>query len=188
VSEASEAEDEGEEEYGNDDEEDEDSDDDSDDEGHVVYEMAEAVQPVRAAAVRSHQVIQAVKGSIVTITRQAPPPIPTRSAARNSRYSLPPTMDVPSPTIQAVSRNARSESLSEFNATRLKRDDDGDDDGTIYSKHTSSIFTSAQGNRWSMAPTEDVSILDDDSASMISHDVGSKVVQDHQESRATAQA
>jgi hypothetical protein len=172
--------------------------------------VAAAVQPVRRAP-------QLVKGSIVTIKRQGPPPpIPARSAARSERYSLPALAEPASPAIRAVARGVRSESVSEGAAAAATRvggelgalrvravtvgasdkaekeyapatspiepaapaaaelaaavdDDEADDadDGTIYSKHTSSIFTAAQGNRWSMAPTEDVSMLDDDGAASI---------------------
>ncbi|KAK7998049.1 hypothetical protein PG989_006089 [Apiospora arundinis] len=74
-----------------DDEDDEDeTDNDEDDEEFedaeepVVYEVATA-QPPRMAIVAS-QAVQ-VKGSVVTIPRRVPPPLPTRSAARLSRQN-----------------------------------------------------------------------------------------------------
>ncbi|KAK8051359.1 hypothetical protein PG993_002744 [Apiospora rasikravindrae] len=77
-----------------DDEDDEDDQDDSDDdddgeefedaEEPVVYEVATA-QPPRMAIVAS-QAVQ-VKGSVVTIPRRVPPPLPARSSARLSRQN-----------------------------------------------------------------------------------------------------
>jgi hypothetical protein len=66
-----------------DDEDDELDDDDDDDEPVVVFEVASAVQPVRTAVVSS-QVVQA-KGSIVTIPKRIPPPLPLRNPARSSQ-------------------------------------------------------------------------------------------------------
>ncbi|KAI5463303.1 hypothetical protein BGZ63DRAFT_188826 [Mariannaea sp. PMI_226] len=64
---------------------DDDSDDQSeDDEEPVVFEVA-AVQPARTQAVAS-RVIHA-KGSVVTIPKRLPPPLPMRSPARTSRSS-----------------------------------------------------------------------------------------------------
>lgn len=57
--------------------------DDDDDEPVVVFEVASAVQPVRTAVVSS-QVVQA-KGSIVTIPKRIPPPLPLRNPARSSQ-------------------------------------------------------------------------------------------------------
>lgn len=62
---------------------DEDADDD-DEEEPVVFEVATA-QPPRMAIVAA-QAVQA-KGSVVTIPRRVPPPVPTRSPARLSRRS-----------------------------------------------------------------------------------------------------
>lgn len=85
-----------------DDEDDEDNQDDTDDEVDeddkdededeefedaeepVVYEVATA-QPPRMAIVASQAV--AVKGSVVTIPRRVPPPLPARSSARLSRQN-----------------------------------------------------------------------------------------------------
>ncbi|KAI1433021.1 hypothetical protein GGR50DRAFT_688569 [Xylaria sp. CBS 124048] len=60
-----------------------DSDDGLDEEEAVVIEVATAQAPTRVAMVRT-QVMQA-KGAVVNIPKRAPPPLPTRSAARNSR-------------------------------------------------------------------------------------------------------
>ncbi|QLI63837.1 SH3 domain-containing YSC84-like protein 1 [Metarhizium brunneum] len=67
-------------EYDTNDADDEDDLDDSDEEP-VVFEVAQ-VQPTRTRAVAS-RMIQA-KGSVVTIPKRVPPPLPTRSPARNS--------------------------------------------------------------------------------------------------------
>ncbi|KAK8042636.1 hypothetical protein PG994_013119 [Apiospora phragmitis] len=75
-----------------DDEDDQDNTDDDDVDGEefedaeepVVYEVATA-QPPRMAIVAS-QAVQ-VKGSVVTIPRRVPPPLPARSAARLSRQN-----------------------------------------------------------------------------------------------------
>lgn len=70
-----------------DDEVDEDDDEDEefeDAEEPVVYEVATA-QPPRMAIVASQAV--AVKGSVVTIPRRVPPPLPARSSARLSRQN-----------------------------------------------------------------------------------------------------
>lgn len=61
-----------------------DDDDDDDEEEPVIFEVATA-QPPRMAIVAS-QAVQA-KGSVVTIPRRVPPPVPTRSPARLSRRS-----------------------------------------------------------------------------------------------------
>lgn len=61
-----------------------DEDDDDDEEEPVVFEVATA-QPPRMAIVAA-QAVQA-KGSVVTIPRRVPPPVPTRSPARLSRRS-----------------------------------------------------------------------------------------------------
>ncbi|KAK8128271.1 hypothetical protein PG984_009379 [Apiospora sp. TS-2023a] len=71
-----------------DDEVDEDEDDDDDEEFEdaeepVVYEVATA-QPPRMAVVSQ---AVAVKGSVVTIPRRVPPPLPARSSARLSRQN-----------------------------------------------------------------------------------------------------
>ncbi|POR34605.1 SH3 domain-containing protein [Tolypocladium paradoxum] len=63
---------------------DEDDLDDLDDEEPVVFEVA-AVQPAQTQAIAS-RVIHA-RGNVVTIAKRAPPPLPTRSPARNSRSS-----------------------------------------------------------------------------------------------------
>ncbi|KHN98160.1 DUF500 domain protein [Metarhizium album ARSEF 1941] len=68
-------------EYDTNDADDEDDLEDSDEEP-VVFEVAQ-VQPTRTRAVAS-RMIQA-KGSVVTIPKRIPPPLPTRSPARNSR-------------------------------------------------------------------------------------------------------
>ncbi|KAK2591784.1 hypothetical protein QQS21_010515 [Conoideocrella luteorostrata] len=68
-------------EYDTNDADDEDDHDDSDEEP-VVFEVAQ-VQPTQTKAIAS-RMIQA-KGSVVTIPKRVPPPLPTRSPARNSR-------------------------------------------------------------------------------------------------------
>jgi len=68
-------------EYDTNDADDEDDLEDSDEEP-VIFEVAQ-VQPSRTRAVAS-RMIQA-KGSVVTISKRIPPPLPTRSPARNSR-------------------------------------------------------------------------------------------------------
>ncbi|KAG6036038.1 hypothetical protein E4U41_005825 [Claviceps citrina] len=55
---------------------------DASDEEPAIFEVAQ-VQPARTRAVAS-RMIQA-KGSVVTIPKRIPPPLPTRSPARNSR-------------------------------------------------------------------------------------------------------
>ena len=74
----------GEEEEESNDADDEDDLDDLDDEEPVVFEVA-AVQPAQTQAIAS-RVIQA-RGNVVTIAKRPPPPLPTRSPARNSRSS-----------------------------------------------------------------------------------------------------
>jgi lipid-binding SYLF domain-containing protein len=84
-----------------DEEQDDDADDDADDEEDeeeyvsageeddtVVYEIATATAPARAAIMSTQvtQVIQA-KGALVTIPKRIPPPLPARSPARTSRAS-----------------------------------------------------------------------------------------------------
>jgi hypothetical protein len=66
----------------NDNDADADDEDDEYDEEPVVFEVA-AVQPAKVQAVAS-RMIQA-KGSMVTIPKRIPPPLPTRSPARASR-------------------------------------------------------------------------------------------------------
>ena len=61
-----------------------DADDEDDDTEPVIFEVAE-VQPARTQVIVS-RVIQA-KGSVVTIPKRLPPPLPTRSPARLSRAS-----------------------------------------------------------------------------------------------------
>ncbi|KAJ6444483.1 LAS seventeen-binding protein [Purpureocillium lavendulum] len=61
-----------------------DEDDLDEDEEPVVFEVA-AVQPTRTQAIAS-RVIHA-KGNMVTIPKRVPPPLPMRSALRNSRSS-----------------------------------------------------------------------------------------------------
>ncbi|GJN66900.1 hypothetical protein PLICBS_000922 [Purpureocillium lilacinum] len=61
-----------------------DEDDLDEDEEPVVFEVA-AVQPARTQAIAS-RVIHA-KGSVVTIPKRVPPPLPMRSALRSSRSS-----------------------------------------------------------------------------------------------------
>ncbi|KAG6004140.1 hypothetical protein E4U21_001357 [Claviceps maximensis] len=86
-----------------DDEEEEDDDDDDDepeydtndaddeddldvsDEEPVIFEVAQ-VQPTRTKAVASRMIL--AKGSVVTIPKRIPPPLPTRSPARNSRCAM----------------------------------------------------------------------------------------------------
>ncbi len=65
-----------------------DEDEEEDDEEPIVFEVATAAQPPRAAIMCSQvkQVIQA-KGALVTIPKRIPPPLPTRSPARVSRAS-----------------------------------------------------------------------------------------------------
>ena len=65
-----------------------DEDEDEDEEEPVVFEVATAAQPTRAAILSSQvtQVIQA-KGALVTIPKRVPPPLPVRSPARTSRSS-----------------------------------------------------------------------------------------------------
>ena len=65
-----------------------DEDEDEDEEEPVVFEVATAAQPTRAAILSSQvtQVIQA-KGALVTIPKRIPPPLPVRSPARTSRSS-----------------------------------------------------------------------------------------------------
>ncbi|RYO82622.1 hypothetical protein DL766_002827 [Monosporascus sp. MC13-8B] len=68
----------------NDDDEDEDDEDDFEDaEEAVVFEVVTAQTPQRMA-MRASQGVQ-VKGSVVTIPRRVPPPLPARSPARASR-------------------------------------------------------------------------------------------------------
>ncbi|RYP28127.1 hypothetical protein DL767_007345 [Monosporascus sp. MG133] len=68
----------------NDDDEDEEDEDDFEDaEEAVVFEVVTAQTP-QALAMKASQVVQA-KGSVVTIPRRAPPPLPARSPARASR-------------------------------------------------------------------------------------------------------
>ncbi|RYP23061.1 hypothetical protein DL765_001316 [Monosporascus sp. GIB2] len=68
----------------NDDDEDEDDEDDFEDaEEAVVFEVVTAQTPQRMA-MRASQGVQA-KGSVVTIPRRVPPPLPARSPARASR-------------------------------------------------------------------------------------------------------
>ncbi|KAG5990634.1 hypothetical protein E4U43_004227 [Claviceps pusilla] len=67
--------------YDTNDADDEDDLDVSDDEP-VVFEVAH-VQPTRTRAVASRMI--SAKGSVVTIPKRIPPPLPTRSPARNSR-------------------------------------------------------------------------------------------------------
>ncbi|RYP79407.1 hypothetical protein DL770_006679 [Monosporascus sp. CRB-9-2] len=68
----------------NDDDEDEDDEDDFEDaEEAVVFEVVTAQTP-QAMAMRASQGVQA-KGSVVTIPRRVPPPLPARSPARASR-------------------------------------------------------------------------------------------------------
>lgn len=74
----------GEEEEETNDADDEEDLDDLDDEEPVVFEVA-AVQPARTQAIAS-RVIHA-RGNVVTIAKRVPPPLPTRSPARNSRSS-----------------------------------------------------------------------------------------------------
>ena len=62
-----------------------DDEEDESEEEPVVFEVAAAVQPMRNHAVAS-RMIQA-KGSMVTIPKRLPPPLPARSPARVSRSS-----------------------------------------------------------------------------------------------------
>lgn len=94
-----------------DDEDDQDDTDDDEDEEEfedaeepVVYEVATA-QPPRMAIVAS-QAVQ-VKGSVVTIPRRVPPPLPARSAARLSRQNKSEFGDVS--TVNMVSSPLRQE-------------------------------------------------------------------------------
>ena len=68
--------------------EDADDEDEEDEEEPVVFEVATTTQPARATIMSSQvaQVIQA-KGSLVTIPKRVPPPLPVRSPARTSRAS-----------------------------------------------------------------------------------------------------
>ncbi|RYP56483.1 hypothetical protein DL771_011802 [Monosporascus sp. 5C6A] len=67
----------------NDDEDEDDEDDFEDAEEAVVFEVVTAQTPQRMA-MRASQGVQ-VKGSVVTIPRRVPPPLPARSPARSSR-------------------------------------------------------------------------------------------------------
>lgn len=63
-------------------------DDDEDDEEPVIFEVATtAARPVRAMPTKGAQIIQA-KGSLVTIAKRMPPPLPMRSPARRSRAGV----------------------------------------------------------------------------------------------------
>lgn len=74
--------DEGELEYDTNDADDEDDLCESDDEEPVVFEVAQ-IQPTKTRAVASRMIH--AKGNMVTIQKRLPPPLPTRSPARNSR-------------------------------------------------------------------------------------------------------
>ncbi|KAF4988808.1 hypothetical protein FGRMN_9543 [Fusarium graminum] len=63
---------------------DEDEEEDEEEEEPVVFEVA-AVQPARTQAVASRMIH--AKGSMVTIPKRIPPPLPMRSPARTSRSS-----------------------------------------------------------------------------------------------------
>lgn len=97
-----------------DDECDEDADDededDNDDEEAVIFEVATASQPQRAAILSSQvtQVIQ-VKGALVNIPKRIPPPLPPRSPARTSRASKSEFGDVSS--LRSPLRNSFQSSL-----------------------------------------------------------------------------
>ncbi|KAG5929286.1 hypothetical protein E4U42_006352 [Claviceps africana] len=55
---------------------------DASDEEPIVFEVAQ-FQPTRTTAVASRMIL--ARGSVVTIPKRVPPPLPTRSPARNSR-------------------------------------------------------------------------------------------------------
>ncbi|KAG5982642.1 hypothetical protein E4U55_001622 [Claviceps digitariae] len=74
--------DDGEVDYDTNDADDEDDLDVSDEEEPVIFEVAQ-VQPTSTRAVASRMIL--AKGSVVTIPKRIPPPLPTRSPARNSR-------------------------------------------------------------------------------------------------------
>lgn len=101
-------------EYDTNDADDEDDLDDSDEEP-VVFEVAQ-VQPTRTRAVAS-RAIQA-KGSVVTIAKRVPPPLPTKSPARNSRCAqIDPTADI---------ANVRSPLRQAFSEADMRSDDEND--------------------------------------------------------------
>lgn len=92
-------------EYDTNDADDEDDLDDSDEEPVVVFEVAQ-VQPTRTRAVASRMIH--AKGSVVTIPKRIPPPLPTRSPARNSR-SIKSEIGVETATVLSPLRQAFSE-------------------------------------------------------------------------------
>ncbi|KAM0279096.1 hypothetical protein ACHAQH_004782 [Verticillium albo-atrum] len=70
--------------YENDDDADDEDDESDDDDEPVIYEVA-SLQPTARTAVMASPI--QVKGSLVTIPKRIPPPLPTRSPARASRAS-----------------------------------------------------------------------------------------------------
>lgn len=84
-----------------DDADDEDDDVDGEEEPVVVFEVASAVQPVRRAVVTSSQAVQ-VKGSIVTIPKRIPPPLPLRNPARKRDSADSTAMSTPARSSFAV--------------------------------------------------------------------------------------
>ncbi|OAA47738.1 DUF500 domain protein [Metarhizium rileyi] len=92
-------------------------DEDEFDEEPVIFEVAQ-VQPTRTRAVAS-RMIQA-KGSVVTIPKRIPPPLPTRSPARNSR-SMKSDNGTDTVTVMSPLRQA-------FSETDLRGDDEDDQD------------------------------------------------------------
>jgi lipid-binding SYLF domain-containing protein len=159
-----------------------DEDDDDEDEEPVVFEVAAAVQPVRPAVIAS-QVIQA-KGSLVTISKRIPPPLPMRSPARNSRASKSDIGDViaQSPLRQSfnetefhsedpadsqnkasIVEETQSEAVDDV-SSRETETDEVEVDGaeaqsfSVNHKHSSSVYT-AHNEGWSLEVASDTTNL-----------------------------
>lgn len=72
---------------GDDEESDENDENEEDDEEPVVFEVATATPPPRAAIISKAAQVVHIKGALVNIPKRIPPPLPTRSPARLSRTS-----------------------------------------------------------------------------------------------------
>ncbi|KAM0325521.1 hypothetical protein ACHAQA_007508 [Verticillium albo-atrum] len=117
----------------NDDDADDEDDESDDDEEPVIYEVASLQPTARTAMIASP--IQ-VKGSLVTIPKRIPPPLPTRSPARASRASKSELGDVshlasplhsnftPSPRQSCDAGSTRSESRDIPSILETPADDD----------------------------------------------------------------
>ncbi|KAK2614330.1 hypothetical protein N8I77_001168 [Diaporthe amygdali] len=103
-------------------EEDEEDDDEDEDDEPIVFELATAAQPVRAAPL-SPQVTQIIhaKGALVNIPKRVIPAIPPRSPARSSRFSKSDFGEIP---LKSPLRNS-------FQSTRTSKSEEGAEHNTM---------------------------------------------------------